>query len=239
MIKLFCIPYAGGSASNYAGWISSFSPEIEIVPVELAGRGKRIYEPFYSNLDEAVDDVYKIIQEERSDIPYALFGHSMGGLIAYKVAQRIMMSGTEQPQHLFFSGKSAPNISSRREFKYHLLDDDQFKDEIMKLGGTPDGFFEYPALVQLFLPLLKNDFRIAETEVFNDGHKPFNIDISVLFGKDDSIDFEQMEGWKSLTSKKCNVYYFEGGHFFIHDNTRSVIEIVDNNLMAALVNNYL
>lgn len=61
-IKLFCLPYGGGSAYSYLKWKSNLADLIELCPVELAGRGKRFHEPYYSNIDEAVDDVYKQIE---------------------------------------------------------------------------------------------------------------------------------------------------------------------------------
>lgn len=79
-IKLFTIPYAGGSSVVFQEWKKYFDNEIELIPIELAGRGKRFNNPLYNTLEEAVDDVLKQIQS--CLVPgddYALFGHSMGG----------------------------------------------------------------------------------------------------------------------------------------------------------------
>lgn len=64
MIKLLCFPYAGGTSAIYAKWKRYISKDIELCPVELAGRGKRYEAPFYNNLDEVIEDVYNIIEDD-------------------------------------------------------------------------------------------------------------------------------------------------------------------------------
>lgn len=88
-IKLFCLPYAGGSSVIFNSWKQYIDPSIELVPIELAGRGKRINEPLYNGVNDAVEDVFGLIKNKITDTPYALFGHSMGGMISYELAQKI------------------------------------------------------------------------------------------------------------------------------------------------------
>ena len=61
-IKLFCIPYAGGSAGIYSKWNGHISKFIEVCPVELPGRGKRFSEPLCNSIKQMVDDVFKGIR---------------------------------------------------------------------------------------------------------------------------------------------------------------------------------
>ena len=145
-IKLFCIPYAGGSAVLYSKWKNHLPESIELRPIELAGRGSRIQEPFYLNVREAVDDIYSMIYEEIQSSQYILFGHSMGAMLSYELAQKIKNEGANQPLHLFFSGKTVPHLPVSEEKKYHLLSEEDFKDKIINLGGTPPDFFDHPEL---------------------------------------------------------------------------------------------
>ncbi len=94
------------------------------------------------------------------------------------------------------------------------MDDEAFKKEVFLLGGTPQEFFEHPELLDLFLPILKNDFRIAETVATGDEIHPLDTDISILTGKQDDLSPEQIAGWQMHTRKTCRPYFFEGGHFF-------------------------
>ncbi|MEM6628135.1 MAG: thioesterase domain-containing protein [Bacteroidota bacterium] len=225
-VKLFCFPYAGGSAVIYNKWKKYAQMDVEIIPVELAGRGKRLFDEPYGHIDQAVEDVYQIVVGMIGHHPYALFGHSMGSIIAYKLAQKLRRNNLPAPLHLFFSGNNAPHLEREDKKKYHLMDDEEFKEEVLELGGTPEEFFSTPELVETFLPGLKNDFKIAETEELVSEISPFRTNISILLGKEDDLSAEECHGWAKHTTKICNMYYFNGGHFFINEVTRQVVERV-------------
>jgi len=106
--KLFCIPYAGGSANLYNKWAQTLSKDIELVPLELAGRGTRISEGFYKNLEVAVDDIFNQIVDHIYDSNYAFFGHSLGAFLVYELTQKIMSLNLPLPKHIFFSGRRSP-----------------------------------------------------------------------------------------------------------------------------------
>ncbi len=227
-IKLFCFPYAGGSSAAYHPWKPLLRDGIELRAIELAGRGRRISDNPYENLKDAVEDVFGLIHEEIKESPYMFFGHSMGAMIAYDLAQKIRDMQLPGPVHLFFSGKGAPNIDRPDEKKYHLLDENAFREEVIKLGGTPPEFFEHPELMELFLPLLKNDFRIAETHKPIKTIKEFEQDITVLLGREDDLNAEQRDEWRKHTSKCCHVHHFPGGHFFMHDEQKAILRIIED-----------
>ncbi|MEM5672660.1 thioesterase domain-containing protein [Bacillus cereus] len=104
-VKLICLPYAGGSARIYNTWVHLLDEKIEVVCPELAGRGKRFNEPFYKNLKEAVDDIYKNIEPIVNSGPYALFGHSMGSLLTFELYYKLKREGHCEPEAIFFQGK--------------------------------------------------------------------------------------------------------------------------------------
>ena len=178
-----------------------------------------MHEALYNDMDDAVEDIFRIISTEIDDCPYAIFGHSMGGSIAYNVAQMIQRNDLPLPAHGFFSARKAPHLSRDYDKQCHLMSDDEFRAELIDLGGTPPEFFDHPELMQLFLPLLKNDFRITETERTDGPINPLDIDISVFFGKEDDFTGEECNGWRLHTRRECNIQFFEGGHFFLHNET--------------------
>jgi surfactin synthase thioesterase subunit len=233
-VKLFCFPYAGGSAMIYKKWRSLLRAQIEIIPVELAGRGKRIAEPLYPSLGAMVDDVYSIIEKQLHDSPYAIFGHSMGSMIAYQIAQRIRNNdGISSPSHLFFSGRGAPHIIRTDQKKFSKMPMEEFKKELINLGGTVPEFFDYPDLLEILLPMLKNDFFLAETLLCKNGEVyPLPYNITVLAGKEEDLTTEQVEGWRRHTSANCDIHYVDGGHFFINSSTDVVTEIINKTLTS-------
>jgi surfactin synthase thioesterase subunit len=133
--------------------------------------------------------------------------------------------------HVFFSGRGAPNSKRADKEMYHLLDDDRFRSKVMELGGTPPEFFEYPELVELFLPLLRNDFRMAETDIRGEKVAPLQNDISVFMGKEADLTAEECDSWKFCGAGRCTIYYFNKGHFFLHDETEQIAGIINNILL--------
>jgi len=228
--KLFCFPYAGGSAAIYSKWKKFLDPAIELRPVELAGRGRLTHAPLYKDDRELVEDVFRKIEPDISQLPYVFFGHSMGSMIAYKLAQKIRRAGLPGPFHIFFSGRRAPHVKRKEEKIYHLMNDDDFRREVLELGGTPEEFFQHPELLDLFLPMLKNDFRLAELEEHPGEIDPLNIRISVFLGKSDDLTPEQCDGWKLHSKQLCSIHYFEGGHFFLQEKMEEMLELINMTL---------
>lgn len=237
-IKLFCFPYAGGSAAAYNKWKQYLDKRIELHTVELAGRGRRIYDPLYDSMAEAVEDMYKMIGPQLTEMPYSFFGHSMGGIIAFELALKIRELKIPSPVHIFFSGRGAPHISpAEDEKKIHGLPEEEFKKEIIELGGTPKEFFEHPELLDVLLPMLRSDFKIAECYEEKSIVTPFDHDITVFIGKDEDVTAEQMHGWREHTSGICALHYFNGDHFFINEKTGKVVEIINRTLLSVTAPN--
>lgn len=231
-VKLFCFPYAGGSATIYNKWRKHLREEVELIPVELPGRGKRINEAFYRDIPGAVEDVLHIIRKEVQQSPYALFGHSMGAMIAYHLAQKIGKSDMAQPVHVFISGRGAPSVRREDKKRYSLMNDEEFLEAVIDLGGTSEDFLQHPELVELFFPLLRNDFQLSESEATEDVVVPLDSDITVLLGKDEDLTAEQCTGWRNHTEHTCNMIYFNGGHFFIHEETEKIAEIINSTCLG-------
>ncbi len=235
-VKLFCVPYAGGSAVTFNKWKYYLHPAVELRPIELAGRGIRIHERPYKNVGEAIDDVFNIIASEIRESEFALYGHSLGSKIAYGVAQKLKDNNASYlPDHLFFSGGGAPHVIRADRKKFHLMKDEEFKREVMGLGGTPPEVFEHPELLELFLPLLRNDFKLAEEEPRSTDVDPFETNITVLLGKEDDLTLEQCEGWRVHTKRQCTIHYFDGGHFFLHNESEHIARLINDTLLNVRV----
>ncbi len=233
-VKLFCFPYAGGAAASYNQWRPLLDPVIEFRPIELAARGRRMREPNYNSIDDAVEDVYKIINAELTQGPYALYGHSMGTMIAIELAYKIKKNGLPAPIHIIFSGRCAPQVPRDNKRKLHHLPDDRFKEEMLEMGGTPKEFFEHPELMEVFLPLLRGDFRLTETYIHPPKDAPLDVDFTVLSGKKDEDTPEEVEAWRIHTTGNCDIHYFEGDHFFIHDEREKVLAVINHAILKAM-----
>lgn len=226
---LFCIPYAGGSEMIYQGWSNYLDKSIKLSPVKLKGRGKRFYEDLYEDIDDAVNDIFNNIRNMIEEEEYAIFGHSMGSILAYELYYKIKTEGLREPKHLFVSGQAAPHKRERKNI--HTLPDDEFINKIIELGGTPKEIIAEKELLELFIPMLRSDFKILDTYYSPKREEKIKCNISVLKGEQDIIKNEQILAWNELSEIKSKVYNFKGDHFFINDNLEEIIKIINKTLL--------
>ena len=226
---LFCLPYAGGSESIYFNWRKQLHPSIQLIPIELRGRGKLFDENFYGSLKEAVDDIFENNRDKIESDDYAIFGHSMGSLLAYELYYKISNQNLRKPSHIFFSGYGAPSVKKERENICNLPDVDFIK-KVIDLGGTPEELIDNKELMQLFLPIIRSDFKIIEDYVYTHREHKIECDVSILNGKQDSISLEGIIAWKNHICNGFKVYNFEGNHFFIKNNKEKIISIINQTL---------
>ncbi|MDQ0175270.1 thioesterase II family protein [Bacillus chungangensis] len=225
-IKLFCIPYAGGSAVVYSKWKKLINPLIELKEIELPGRGYKMKEPLLDNMPEMVENIFKEMKNEIKP-PYALFGHSMGALITYELYKKLKKAGYPAPVHMFISGKKSPQVAIK-DLKLYHLPEDEFIDHILKYNGTNESVFKNKELASLFIPILRADFKIVETYKFDHTDDRLDCDISVFGGTEDrTVDWDDLLQWQEVAKKKCNFYSFKGGHFFINEHTEEVVNQIN------------
>jgi len=231
-MHLFCIPYAGGNAWSYRALERSLSPAVTLEGLELPGRGRRGLEPLCASLEELADDVFRQIQQRGLTGPYALYGHSMGALLAFLAAQRIRAAGFARPQALFLSGSSAP--AAREVRRRHLLPPAEFKTMLRELGGCPPQVLDDPELLDFFEPILRADFKAVETWQRGD-QPPLDIPLVVMSGLEDDSDAGDAGGWASETTAECRLLEFSGDHFFILRHWDQIGATIQRQLTAATV----
>lgn len=231
-IRLFTIPYSGSSASIYLRWNRLLPDQIQVVPLELPGRGKRFGSKLCDSMPELIEDLYSHIQDQLDGQPYAIFGHSLGGLVAYELCVKLMEHKHNLPMHLFLSGCNPPHLRYG-EKNLHTLPDAIFLEEIVKLGGTTKELQVNPEIMRVFVPIIKSDYRIYELYAGKGKVVQLPIDFSVLAGKNDPL-MPMGNGieWESYTKSSFRFIQMEGGHFFIHDQLESVINAVESALIV-------
>lgn len=233
-IKLFCFPHAGGLSSIYYNWKEHLNNDIEIIPIELAGRGKRLNVPVYESMQEAVLDIYNLMKPHLDGSPFAMFGHSLGTLLVYEMIQKIQEMNGMNPIHAFFSGRLPVHIIDQQ--KRHTLPASELKKYIVDLGGIPPELKDCDEILDMFLPIIRSDFKLVETYEFKGNTNPFTFNISILYGYDDKlVDNQRLMEWTSYTSKQCQFYGYQGGHFFINDFTEDVVKVINKTLSTLIL----
>lgn len=227
--KLFCIPYAGGSISAFHGLKDHIKSDVQVIGLELPGRGTRYSEPLCQSFNDLLEDLYKYVENEVDNSQFALFGHSLGGLLAYELSYMIKERTNREPLHIFFSGINAPSLKDIVT-DIHKLPDNELQIAIRELGGTPE-FILKNEIFTVFQPIIRSDFKVYDNYVFTPKKERLDCDISILNGdKDKNIEFERLETWKDCTNKNCYFYTFAGGHFYLFDHLLSVVNIINNAL---------
>jgi medium-chain acyl-[acyl-carrier-protein] hydrolase len=213
-LRLFCFPYAGGSAVIYRAWPDELSSSVEVCPVLLPGRGGRLGETPYEHLEPLLDSLKDAILPYL-DRPFAFFGHSMGAMIAFELARRLRREHGIEPIHLFVSGRRAPQVSDPSA-PTHNLPQEEFLEELRRLDGTPREVLENQELLSLVLPVVRADFSIVENYLYTP-ERPLDCPISAFGGlEDQDVTRENIEAWRHQTVSSFSLRMLPGGHFFLN-----------------------
>lgn len=202
--------------------------DVEVYAVELPGHGVRIREAPGTHLSTMVGQIAQAMLAY-AEKPFAFFGHSMGALIAFELARRLRREAGIEPVHLFVSGREAPQVPVS-DALYHTLPDDELKNALRDLNGTPTEVFESSELIQLVLPVLRADFELVETYVYSDD-APLSCPITAFGGKRDAtVRAQKLEPWREQTTASFALRMFEGDHFFLRQAAEPLLRALTNEL---------
>lgn len=229
--KLYCFPYAGGSAGIYNVLKEYVDKSVEIVPIEYPGRGARYVKKLCRNINEIVEDAYEMISEDIcSAVDYSFFGYSMGSIIAYELAMKIKRMKLKEPNTIFFAAQEA--LSCKHSIgDIDKLTDLEFKEKLRQYGGTDKVILENDQLFEIVLPIVKSDFSIFNNYNFVNDKAKLNSNIVTINGDKDQVIQSEIEEWRTYTNKAFDMYMLKGDHFFINNNFRNIATIINKNLI--------
>jgi surfactin synthase thioesterase subunit len=209
--RLFLLPHAGGGANTYRLWPAMMPSDLDVRPVQLPGRERRFSEPPIDRMDALLDVLVPALRP-LLDLPFALFGHSMGSCIAHALALRLSDLGLP-PFLLIASGREAPHLP-RRKPSLHTLAEPEFLEALRRLNGTPPEVLQNRELLDLVLPMLRADFTLVGE--YRPAPTPrLSCPIMVLGGETDAETTpEGLAAWSDCTTGPSRVAMLPGGHFF-------------------------
>lgn len=230
--RLFCLPHAGGDGSVFLPWAEPLRPQVEVLPVALPGRGKRYQERPATHLQSLAHSLAAGLAPLAGG-PYALFGHSLGALLAFEAARELARGG-RPPRVLIASGSPSPPRAAEPRQERHLLSDEAFLDVVLAAGGTPPEVLSEPELRRLVLPRLRADYAMAETYRYAEG-PPLPCPILVYAGSaDDRTGGDVEADWSRLSTHGARpLRGFPGGHFYLEDCRPAVLEALRTDLADA------
>ncbi len=236
-VRLFCLPYAGGGGAVFRQWPAGLNGIAEVCPILLPGREARFREPACTRMEPLVAALSDAILPFL-DRPFALFGHSMGALIAFELTRALQNRQGRSPARLFISGSRTPR-SSFADANVHSLPDEAFLDCLHdRYQAIPDAVRENRELADIVMPTLRADFELLETYrcVGGAGLK-CQCPLIVYGGReDDTVSPDELQGWASYCEAdgafRCRL--LAGSHFFLRTAEADLIADLRGELAAAV-----
>jgi medium-chain acyl-[acyl-carrier-protein] hydrolase len=231
-LRLWCFAHAGAGASVYRDWPDQMPAGVEVCALQPPGRENRIREAPFTDLlqlsREATAAILPLL-----DVPFAFFGHSVGGLVAFEVARRLRELHGPLPARLFISAVRAPHLPSPGELLY-ALPEAAFMEQLRQLGGTAEVLLQHEEMRKLILPILRADFQARETYHYVPGPR-LPCPISAMGGLDDgAANHDELAAWAEHTGADFDLRMFPGGHFYLRSAQAQVFPVL-RQAVAALM----
>ncbi|WP_326794345.1 polyketide synthase dehydratase domain-containing protein [Streptomyces sp. NBC_01808] len=233
-VRLFCLPYGGRGASLYRDWPGGADAGVEVVPVQLPGREERADERCLADADEAVDAVAQALKPYL-DRPFAFYGHSMGALLAYRLAHRLGAEYGELLRHLFVGAFSAPTggenpLGARLRAVTQRLGYEQMPEheELARVRRAQPRLYDTALRAELGEHLAGkadvamdgagySDLRVVQSYRHDPAEAPLRVPVTAFHGAGDPVVAEQdADGWRPLTDAGFELLVVPGDHFFVH-----------------------
>lgn len=228
---LFFLPHAGGSAKSYCSFKRFLPKSLQVIPMEIAGRGTRSNEPLFTDISDCCRDILSKHRIVIGNEEYAIFGHSMGTMLACELVKQIREQCLPEPKHIFLSGRCCADedISILSDDKNTT--DDEIASFFFSKALLPKPTAGAEELMAMLQRILCADVRMVDKCRYYPHDIKFRCDITVLYGKDDEmLDGFDMSGWQRMTDGKCHVYSFEGAHFYYQNCKEDVCRIISDTL---------
>ncbi|HEV2146495.1 MAG TPA: alpha/beta fold hydrolase [Longimicrobiaceae bacterium] len=214
LVRLVCFPWCGAGASVYRKLAALLPDHVELLAVQLPGREDRFGERRLLRMEQVVEQVVPDLVAV-FDRPLALFGHSMGALVAHEAARALRERTGREPHAVVVSGQSAPADSGPPVPQWHAADEEAFIANLRQMGGTPPQVLDDRKAMRALLPLLRADYEVLETYVPRPG-EPLTCPLVVCAGDEDpEVSPGSVAAWVRHTTGPHRVHWFEGDHFYL------------------------
>jgi surfactin synthase thioesterase subunit/glycosyltransferase involved in cell wall biosynthesis len=227
-LRMFCFPSAGGGASVFRAWTEQLPPGVAVCPARLPGRETRMKEQPFESMEDLLVALRRAA-EPYLDRPFALFGHSLGAVIAFELARTL----SRPPVCLFAAGARAPQLR-RDHVPPPPPSDDELIGELRRLNGIPRELVEHSELMQLALPALRADTALYRNYVYKDG-SPLQCPIRAYGGEDDErITRCHLDAWAEQAAQSFKLEMFPGGHFFLQTRQNEFLKALARDLTEVM-----
>ena len=218
--RLFCFHHAGGSVVIFNKW-RSYSPSVDVIPVEIPGRGNRMEESCITDFETLIKQTSAALAGAYDGRPFFIYGHSLGAAVAFETACALQRIYNIKPQKLIVAGRHAPMDPDCSDYRCSM-GLEALKKDLLHLGMMDQDTLEDETFQQFFLPMIYKDYQLHEDYQYQGGR--LDIPVIAMNGKsDDTADADQMDRWALVTDEGFTRYEFEGGHFFPYEESENEV----------------
>jgi medium-chain acyl-[acyl-carrier-protein] hydrolase len=232
-IRLFCLPSAGLGASLFARWQTLVREGIQLCPIHLPGREARLNETPHRRMATLIAEMAEDLLPWL-DRPWALFGHSMGALVAFELA-RHFESGAKgrQASYLFASACKSPVRFDGSRPEIHDLPDEEFLVELqLRYRALPDAIVANSELRALFLPTLRADFELLEQYRYQPT-AALSCALRLFGGTEDhAIATADLGEWREVAGSTFSMRLLPGDHFYFKSSPTQLLDLICAELEA-------
>ena len=222
LLRIFCFNYAGSSAQLFFNWNDYVPDWVEISGFELPGHGGRLID---SKALERYKDAALYIADALTlmlDKPYVLFGHCLGGMLAYEATRILKGRNARQPLHLLTSGARGPHYGLPLA-DCESMNDEEFIRHFIEVYGAPIGVLNDVRMRPLIVPMVRADSRMTQFYRYEAG-PPVDYNITAVAGETDpDVHMRHLEGWRQHTTAKVTNRLYPGNHFFFMERAGEML----------------
>lgn len=220
-MRLICLPYAGAGTAVYRSWRLPAELDVEVWTVRLAGRETRRAESPQTRLEPVVRELADGLAD-LLDLPFAIFGHSMGALLAFELTRSLRRRRGRMPCHLFLSAHRAAHLpSSRRPVSVEPVE--AFLNRLRVMSGPGSSAVDDPELLLHLAPVIRADFALCESYSYRP-EPPLDVPATCFCAVDDpEVDVAEVEAWRRQFTRPGRLYMYPGGHLFIRAESVDIL----------------
>lgn len=234
-LRIFLFHHAGGSHLLFREWPPLFPPNWEVCFVESPGHGRLSALPPQCDASSVASFLLRELLPWM-DRRFALFGHSMGALLAYELTRRILDGGLPAPVWLGLSACGGPRPDGALDVPMrHRLSADRLRGVIARIGATPAEVLEDDDFWLLLEPLLRADYQLIETWRDAPADRPLPVPMSVFGGESDPATRpERLAAWRERSDRFLGLRTFPGDHFYFRNSLEPFVGTVVAHVRTAL-----
>ncbi|MEO7193520.1 MAG: alpha/beta fold hydrolase [Pseudonocardiaceae bacterium] len=217
--QVVCFPPAGSWFTAFSSWKELFPGDIELWAVTLPGHGIRLREPAVSDLRIMA----RMVTDDLMGLPrrrYAIFGHSMGGLLGFQTVRELLRRGFPPPEVIGVSAVRAPH---RRGTSKNWQDDRVVLDRLRRRDALPEHVLATPNLLNALLPAFQADFTATDTYRAT-ANPPLDVPLLAWAGgKDPDTRPNDVEFWRDCVTSRFHLTVLDAGHSYIAEHASTIV----------------